>query len=335
MPKKISIIIPCFNVEAYIERCAQSLFRQTMGMEHLELIFINDASTDHTLDRLTELEALYPEDIMIINSSENLRQGGARNIGLQYASADYIAFLDSDDWVEPRMYEVLLNKMLENDCDFVCCNFKRVQSEDEPMGRTGLEDHLVIVDTEEARKSVLVNNSGYGGIGSKLYKKQFITDHELTFPEHLAYEDNYWGTLVDLYVKKYYVVEEYFYHYFVNPESTIMTTNRKYHFDRLKIELLKIEELKARGVFKQYYEEWEYNFLNFFYINTLNIIFTRFTYIPIEVLRIMQRSVREHFPNYQNNKYMLSHKNQVNLALLQTVDVDLDLEGWAEIKTLY
>ena len=78
MDKIISIIIPCYNVEQYLDRCFNSLKNQTLGFERMEFIFVNDASTDHTLKKLTELEAEYPENIIVINFEENRRQGTAR-----------------------------------------------------------------------------------------------------------------------------------------------------------------------------------------------------------------------------------------------------------------
>jgi glycosyltransferase involved in cell wall biosynthesis len=333
--KKISIIIPCYNVENFIDRCANSLFNQTIGLENLELIFVNDASTDHTMEHLVKLEELHPEDVMVINSIENLRQGGARNIGLQYASCDYIGYVDSDDWVEPTMYEKLYEKMIQYDCDIVSCDFKRVEEEQQAMGRTGKEDQLIIIDTKEKRKELLINGFGYGGIWSKIYKRNIIQDNQILFPEHLAYEDNYWTTFILLAVKRCYIVEEYLYDYFVNDQSTILSMNKKHHFDRLKIELMKLEELRNRGIYDQFYDEIEFNFLILFYVNSLNIIFMRFSYIPVDILNLMQRSVKENFPNFMNNKYIQSPENQLRKTLLNTVNLRLDETSWQEIKNSY
>ena len=79
--KKVSVIIPCYNVESYIDRCFNSLVNQTIGMEHLELIFINDESTDCTMEKLLQYEQQYPENIILINFETNQRQGTARNTG--------------------------------------------------------------------------------------------------------------------------------------------------------------------------------------------------------------------------------------------------------------
>ena len=132
MKPKISIILPCYNVEKYIKRCAKSLIEQSIGIENLELIFVNDASADLTLSMLAEIEQEYPNASLVINMPENRKQGAARNIGLQYANADYIGFVDYYDWIEPNMYEKLYLKMNEYNCDLASC----YPFEDYPDGRS-------------------------------------------------------------------------------------------------------------------------------------------------------------------------------------------------------
>ena len=104
---KISVIIPCYNAENVLDNCLESLTAQTIGIENLEIILVNDASTDGTYDRLCQWEQKYPDSIMVINCTENGRQGRARNIGLEYAGADYIGYMDIDDIAEPEMFEEL------------------------------------------------------------------------------------------------------------------------------------------------------------------------------------------------------------------------------------
>ena len=109
--KKISVIIPCYNAQAYIPRCLHSIFSQTIGMETLEIILVNDASTDHTLDILLQFENKFPDSVIVVNLEQNIRQGGARNVGLSYASGEYVAFLDADDWIHPDFYSTLYSEL--------------------------------------------------------------------------------------------------------------------------------------------------------------------------------------------------------------------------------
>ena len=116
---KVSVIIPCYNAERYIETCMNSLLNQTIGFSNLEVILINDASTDQTLQRLYDYEKQYPDNIMVINYEENKRQGYARNLGIQYSSAKYLTFLDVDDYVSAEMMEKMYLKMEEGDYNYV------------------------------------------------------------------------------------------------------------------------------------------------------------------------------------------------------------------------
>ncbi len=334
MAKLISIIVPCYNVEQYIDRCVNSLLQQTIGLDNLELIFINDASPDHTIDKLLEYERLYPNDIMVINSEINLKQGGARNLGLVYASADYIGYVDSDDWVEATMYEKLYEKAIAYDCDFVCCQNKRVANEGTSMGRTGKNDQFYIIETEAERKDLLLTGIG-DGIWSKLYKKSFLIDNNIFFPEHLSYEDNYFAYLLVMYVKRIYFLEDYLYHYFINLNSTVVSKNASHHFDRLTVELMKLEALESRGFMSTYHSEIEYNFLLVYYLNTLHIIFTRFQIIPTDTLSNMRIQVKEHFPDYKDNPYVKTLLSNLYQILLKTIELPMKPTDWQNLAESY
>lgn len=121
MSKKVSVIIPCFNATKWLPKCFLSLVQQTIGIENIELIFVDDASTDNgeTWNMLQEFECAYPESILILKLEENMRQGGARNIALQYATGEYIAFVDSDDFVTSDFLQVVYKAALEYNADFV------------------------------------------------------------------------------------------------------------------------------------------------------------------------------------------------------------------------
>jgi glycosyltransferase involved in cell wall biosynthesis len=119
--KRISVIIPCYNARNYIDRLMQSVTSQTFPLSDVEVICVNDASTDDTLEILKTWEEKYPDSVMIIDCEKNGHLGKARNIGFQYASAEWIAFIDADDWVERDYLEVLYNAAVENDCQIAAC----------------------------------------------------------------------------------------------------------------------------------------------------------------------------------------------------------------------
>lgn len=328
----ISIIIPCYNVEKYIDRCVESLVNQTIGIDALELIFINDASTDGTLDKLLTWEKKYQDSILVINNSMNMRQGGARNAGLGYASAEYVGFVDSDDWVDVTMYRKMYDVVEKYHVDEVGVMYQRedingnIYHEDrEYQGPKG----TVFYRKKEEKKFSMP-----GGIWSKLYRKSLILDNEVFFPEHLAYEDNYWGVLLGYYVNSCYFIDEVLYHYFVNLESTIMSRDASHHMDRLQIELLKREELKKRGFYSQEKERLDFQFLKTYYINTLHIFFTKFQEVPYDTVQMMQREVARQVPDFMQNPY-LHELNWIEMFFLKTAGMKLSREDFEEIAAGY
>lgn len=124
---KVSIIVPIYGVEKYIEKCARSLFEQTF--EDIEYIFVNDATPDKSIDILYSVIKDYPKKSVcckIINHKTNKGLTAARNSGLKNATGDYIIHCDSDDWMENNMIENLYLCALENKADIVTCDFRMV-----------------------------------------------------------------------------------------------------------------------------------------------------------------------------------------------------------------
>lgn len=325
--KKISIVTPCYNVEKYIDRCIKSLVNQTIGLDLMELIFVDDASLDTTREKLYAWEKLYPDSIMVIVCDENHKQGAARNIGIRCATGEYIGFVDSDDYVEADMYEKLYRIAKENDCDLVSGLFVReeidgtIAMDVEPVENGG---QLVNIFGREGRKKFLKENLP-GGVWCKIYRRRMIIENELFFPEDIFYEDNYWGAFMKHAVSSYYVLNELCYHYVINEQSTIMQKDSLHHLDRLVIELMKVEEYQRRGLFEEYHDEIEFSFLKMYFINTIKILFVRFRQIPYDIIYAMQENVKVLFPNYAKNPY-LNRLYPLQTEILKMVDIPLDEE---------
>ena len=341
MPE-ISIIIPCYNVEKYIDRCLESVTSQTIGLDMLEIIVINDASTDHTLDKLFQWEKRFPDNILVITYEENLRQGGARNIGLQHAKGQYIGFVDADDWIDKDMFRLLYEKMKVLKVDVVKCKWIR---ESYPGQYAQSEEDRHDVEYTFTPKEGLYygrvtecgNCGSYGHLVTGLYRKTLISEHDIYFPEQIAYEDNYFASILNLYIGSLYIVDKAMYHYFMNPTSTIMLQNASHHLDRMKVELMLIEAFRDRGALEGWHDEIEFDFLNRFYINTLHIIFTRFSYIP-DVFQMMKKSILQLFPNYKNNPHIIAMEEcTFGKQMLRLLEIDHEIcpEELAVVRDAY
>lgn len=310
MRPDISIIIPCYNASKYLPQCMASLESQTIGMERLQLIFVDDASTDSgkTWECILEFEKRYPGTVAAIQLEENRCQGGARNEGLRYAVGNYIGFVDADDWIEPSMYEQLYRCIQEFDCDAADCRLvvnlengtecvqEKADNRMDAFAASTLEgdDHWI---------DAFIGGPYGGGVVTGLYKRELILDNQIHFPEHLKYEDNYWQSIMLLYVRKMYHSAADLYHYRENEESTIHVRNNRHHFDRLEIEERKLQTYKELGVFEKFHEQIERDFLRMYFCNTLTLMWLRFDVPPYEVFQRMEETVKRLFPNYRKNSY--------------------------------
>ena len=323
----ISIIVPCYNVEKYIDRCMESLVRQTIGIEKLEIILINDASTDGTLVRLQEWESRYPDNVMVITYDENLRQGGARNVGISYANGEYIGFVDSDDFVEEVMFEALYKAITESGCDIARCRYIRDDGKAGELGHISLNDCGYRIVHNEKRAGLCYmktpsdtddqdENGIYGGITTMLFKRSTIASSGISFPENIAYEDNYWLGVMQLYIEKVGIIDRPLYHYFINTQSTTTGKNALRHLERLQIEEMLIEEYRKRGAFEAFYNEILIDFIQRYYLNTYHILFTRFTDVP-DIYGHIYDTVNLYFPDWVERLDSISTRIIGNSHMLQ------------------
>lgn len=218
---KLSVIVSVYNGEKYIGECLQSLAMQTM--KEIEIIVVNDGSTDDTLKCIQAFERQMP-NMKIINLQENIRQGGARNIGFREAAGEYVAYCDADDWVDADMYRKLYEKAKEDDYDCVSCYY--------------MKHH------ENGVISPRKNIRGW----SRIYKRDIIIGNKIFFPERIQYEDIYFQRIIQFYLKKEFLLEEYLYHYRSHSDSTTHNLTSKTMEDRVEIEFMILEELERRGL---------------------------------------------------------------------------------------
>lgn len=336
MCKKISVIIPCFNVEQYIDRCMESVVNQSIGVEYLEIILVDDASTDGTLQKLKEWEERYPDSVLLVVCEKNGRQGTARNIGLSYSQAPIISYVDADDWVEPEMFETMYQVMVENDVELVACRAGRDWGDgkfcmvDDYQGEVGC---LQRICSEEDRHDLL-RLGLCSGVWGKLYRKDFLLKHHISFPEGVTYEDNYFISLVSFCVKSLVVLEDVFYHYFFNENSTVSQKNSTHQYDRLQVELLIQQELHDRGFGGKFSHEIQKRFIKNYYIGTLHIIFTRFTELPFDMLTKMQEQVWALYPDCLHDA-VYATMEEIDQILMSTLKRRFHPADWEDIAEAY
>lgn len=320
--KKISVIIPCYNVSKYLDKLQSSLASQTIGIENLEIIFVNDASLDDTYEKLLAIEQIYPEDVMVINLPENGRQGKARNIGMMYATCEYVGFLDADDYIEENMFALLYEKVKQYDLDMAGGLVEHhVGNRKEIMPNHLQANQKIEIRDENDRMDIILNGNN-GGIVSKLYRKQMLLDNELWFPEGTSFEDNYWLPMVCLYINKYYICDQVVYHYVDQPHSTVNRKDMTSFEQRMNMEVQKLHGYIQRGFFKTYYPGIEALFCRSYYVDTLISMYALLGEIPGEYYERMRTEVTTMFPRSLENKILIPKDRKLLETAFKPVSLD-------------
>ena len=277
MSDKVSVIIPCYNVEKYINRCLTSITAQTVGIDHIEVICVDDASTDGTVDMLKEWEKRYPTNIRVVLSERNTRQGGARNIGMQYASGDWVAFVDSDDWIEPEYLETLLKKSNKNNYDIIACRYEEDDSDDLKYfdGDKGSGEFSEVFVTDDMVRKQVIKEQKFGKVYPSIIRRGFLQSHRITFPERLMFEDIYFKSLIHLELSRGAFIDETLYHFFKRPAEEHYKAEELYYADYLTVLMFMWKEWRRRGYFSRFENELMAEFLLDGYIGFLRLLFKR------------------------------------------------------------
>ena len=208
MAPKVSVIVPVYNTEKYIEKCSRSLFGQTL--DEIEYIFVNDCTPDRSIDIVRQTLEEYPHrksQVKIIEQPVNKGVGAARKAGLEAATGDYISQCDSDDWVETAMYEKMYAKALEKDADIVCCNFYKDYQDRSLINTAGTMTEECMADPANLQTVHIV-------VTNKLIRRTLYTDHHiLPFDGVNMWDDIGLNTRLRFFSKKNVMMPDAFYHF--------------------------------------------------------------------------------------------------------------------------
>lgn len=298
----LSIIVPVYNMAAdnKLNFCMDSLVNQTVS--DFEIIAVDDASTDNSLEILRDYESRYPDFVKVISYPDNRHQGGARNEGMRHASGEWISFIDSDDWVTRDYFEKLLNKAEETGADVVGTFYSVVSEHTYEVGyvpKTNLPDYCGILN-EDLHKKLLVDS---GSMVMKIYRREMIFDNDLSFPEHMFYEDNAVGPVWTMYFKHFEFINEPMYYYYQHESSTVHTVTEARSRDRLKACEITISEMKKRGFFETYKTELEASYIRLYIVNTLFGYMISCPRKHFSFIRELKAGILKTFPDFRNNPH--------------------------------
>ena len=243
MPK-ISIIVPVYNVEKYIDKCLKSLTLQTL--QGIEIIIVNDGSLDRSIDIIEKYVKENPTKIKYYEK-KNGGLSSARNYGIEYATGEYIAFLDSDDYIEINMYEEMYNLAKKENADMVECDFIWEWE----YGKKVYDKRREYKTKEDMMKKPRVV------AWNKIYKREILNKNKIRFPEGLIYEDMEFFYKLLPHLNKISYINKYFVHYIQRKDSISNKQTKKIE-DIFKILDNIFDYYKEQNLYNQYEKELKY-----------------------------------------------------------------------------
>ncbi len=286
--KKVSVIIPVYNVENYLRKCLNSLVNQTL--KDIEIIVVNDGTLDNSQEIIDEYVKKYPKKVVSI-IQENGGQGAARNTGLLHAKGEYIGYVDSDDYVEENMYEELYKKAKEEDSDIVIC------------GNNVVKENYEFLSKEDVDKEFLL---GKMAVWNKIYKKNIIVDNKIQFRSKVWYEDLDFTMKVYFSSKKISYVDKPLYNYLLREGSTMNNNNIKRNLELIEAFDSLIDYCKDKKIYNKVKDEIEFLCIYHMYIFAITrVLNTNNNYkAKIAIINKFRDYINSNFPNFKQNKYL-------------------------------
>ena len=297
---KVSVIVPIYNVEEYIRKCLDSLVNQTL--KEIQIILVNDGSKDKSGEIAKEYAKMYRNKIMYLEK-ENGGLSDARNYGIPYAKGEYIAFIDSDDYIEENAYEEMYNKVKKENSDYIECDFIW-----EYQSRNKIDRRLEYWNLKEMFKNVRVV------AWNKLIKREIIIKNNLCFPKGLRYEDVEFTYKLIPYLTKVSYIDKPFVHYVQRDNSIINNQNAK-NAEIFTILDNVIKYYEEKNIYEEYKDEIEYTYARYVLCRS----FTRMCKIKDKevrkkLLEEVWNNLNTKFPKWKENRF-LGEKSTKNLYM--------------------
>lgn len=226
--KKVSIILPAYNVEIYIKQCIDSIIHQTY--KNIEIIIVDDGSSDNTY--LLAYECAVSDDRIILIQQQNAGAGSARNAGIKVATGEYIMFVDPDDWIDPDMVKDYIFISIKNNVDMVISGYYEYYITDNKTTITDKcfsQQHLT--NQLDVRKNYikLFLKEAICAPTRILYKKSIIDDYNIQFPDLRRSQDIVFNYRYYDYVHSIYITEKIYYHYRIETNSHLLKLKHNYY----------------------------------------------------------------------------------------------------------
>jgi len=287
---KVSLIIMVHNVEVDLFRCVSSLVEQTM--EDIEILLVDNGSADDSRGLMLDYESQFPEMIRCICLDEHVAAGNARNLALEQAKGEYVAFIDGADYIEPGMCEDLYYAAAGAD---VCG--ADYWKEFSGTSREVYTNYGPDTQWDEDRKEVFLNGCGY--FGTRIYRREFLLENGIRFPENTYYDDNYFIFMTTLYADTIVKTDGRYYH-MCKDHTQVPAIHT---LQRLDIPGLIMASCKGTRMYEAYRDLVDYKYIAMQMGNIRNVCL-KFALAPSgKYLKRIAADVRKDCPNFAKSKY--------------------------------
>lgn len=291
---KLSIIVPVYGVEKYIDKCLNSLVKQSL--KEIEIIVVNDGTKDNSQKIIDKYVKKYPDKIKSY-IKENGGQGSARNYGLKKTTGEYIGYVDSDDFVEKDMYKKLYNKAKENNYDIVVCGNYNVS---EDYQNKNIDAFINNYNTD-------LENIFFGkmAVWNKIYKRDILIKNKLEFKEKVWYEDLAFTLKAIMNSNTFAFIDEPLYDYLIREGSTMNNSNVQRNLEILDAfnDILSYIQHNKK---EEYFNKIEFLAIDHIYISAIVRVLKAEAddKVKRETINKLIDYMNKKFPNYKNNKYI-------------------------------
>ena len=295
---KVSVIVPVYKVENYIERCIKSLVNQTL--KEIEIIMVNDGSPDNSQLIIDKYKKLYPEKIVSL-IKDNGGLSDARNYGIDHAKGQFIAFLDGDDYADISFLEKMYNRAIESNSDIVVCGYYAVDEINNTYkwyqkGKMDFFDKSL-----EEEPSLIHRNSPYAW--NKIYSRDLFTKYNIRFPKGLIFEDIPTTYPLLACANKISKIDQPLIYYILKRKGSITSTYSYKMLELFKSLELLINRFRDLGLYEKYYDE-------VLFLNMRHIIFRFKDFnkyknykLKFNFVRLGFSHLNKYFPGWKKNDY--------------------------------
>lgn len=298
MMAKVSVIVPVWNVEKYLDNCLKSLINQTL--DDIEILVINDDSPDHSQIIIDNYVKKYPNKLFSF-FKENGGQGSARNLGMDKAKGEYIAFVDSDDYVDLKFCEKLYNKAKKMKADIVICD---------------MIEHYPTYDTYYDCTNFKNKFSKTPSVCNKLFSRKLIDNTRFYVENKMWYEDLNFTSKILLKTDKIEVVNEGLYHIIVREVSTMRNSNAIKNLDMLvALENIKIY-MQENGLWDENHQIFESLVVDHVLVSSINRVSRIKSKDKKMVISKMLEYTKKTVKNYKATYYYKTSKNNKKIIAI-------------------